>query len=168
MYTLITGGEEAQEFEVSHAVASMSKLVSTMMNDPKDEEEQQPIPLPNITSDKLVKILTYCHLYQQEAMRELKRPLENEDLSQLVQEPFVTFINQFKNDAELGHFTEAVNYMDIPPLQDLCSAKITSYIKNKTPEQIRKNLGIVVKLSNEEEKKVEEEVEMIKAAVVKK
>ena len=55
------------------------------------------------------------------------------------------------------HLTLAANYLDIRPLVDLCSAKIASLIKGKTPEEIRANLNIVNDFSAEEEAVVREE-----------
>ena len=57
----------------------------------------------------------------------------------------------------LYHLTLAANYLDISPLLDLCSARIASFIKDKTVEQIRENLGIVCDFTPEEEAQVREE-----------
>jgi S-phase kinase-associated protein 1 len=51
----------------------------------------------------------------------------------------------------------ASNYLDIKPLLDLCCAKIASFIKNKTPEEIRVNLDIINDFSPEEEAQVRNE-----------
>jgi S-phase kinase-associated protein 1 len=51
----------------------------------------------------------------------------------------------------------AANYMDIQPMLDLCFAKLASYIKNKSVEQIRTNLDIVCDFTPEEEAAVREE-----------
>jgi S-phase kinase-associated protein 1 len=77
-------------------------------------------------------------------------------LDNLVQEFYAKFINGCDTD-QLFHLTLAANYMDIKPLLDLCSAKIDSFIKGKTPEQIRENLGIVCDFSPEEEAQIREE-----------
>lgn len=47
--------------------------------------------------------------------------------------------------------------MDIQALLDLCSAKIASCIRGKTPEQIRANFCIVNDFSPDEEAQVREE-----------
>lgn len=57
----------------------------------------------------------------------------------------------------LYNLTLAANYLDIPPLLDLCSARIASFIKDKTVEQIRANLNIVVDMTPEEEAQIREE-----------
>ena len=57
----------------------------------------------------------------------------------------------------LFNLTLAANYLDIKPLLDLCCARIASFIKNKTPEEIRVNLDIVNDFSPEEEAQVRSE-----------
>lgn len=47
--------------------------------------------------------------------------------------------------------------MDIKPLLDLCCARIASFIKGKTPEQIRTNLNIPNDFTPEEEAAVKAE-----------
>lgn len=57
----------------------------------------------------------------------------------------------------LFNLTLAANYLDIKPLLDLCCAKISSLIKNKTPEEIRVNLDIVNDFTPEEEAQLRQE-----------
>lgn len=82
--------------------------------------------------------------------------MKDADLTKLVQEFYATFIMSTDNDT-LYHLTLAGNYLDISPLLDLCSARIASFIKDKTVEQIRENLGIVCDFTPEEEAQVREE-----------
>ena len=84
------------------------------------------------------------------------QPLKDADLTKLIQEFYATFIMSTDNDT-LYHLTLAANYLDISPLLDLCSARIASFIKDKTVEQIRENLNIVCDFTPEEEAIVREE-----------
>lgn len=81
------------------------------------------------------------------------QPLQDSDLSRLVQPWYFHFIDRVSND-EIFQLTMAANYLHIQPLLDLCFAKIASGIKGKTPEEIRANLGIEVDFSQEEEAKI--------------
>lgn len=38
----------------------------------------------------------------------------------------------------------ASHYLDIPPLTRLCAAKVATYIKGKTPDEVREAFGIVL------------------------
>jgi len=74
----------------------------------------------------------------------------------LVQPFYSKYIIDLDNE-RLAHLTLAANYLDIKPLLDLCCARITSFIKGKTPQEIRTNLGIVVDMTPEEVAQIEEE-----------
>ena len=82
--------------------------------------------------------------------------LKDTDLTKLIQPFYAQFIMSTDND-QLFNLTLAANYLDITPLLDLCSARIASFIKGKTVEEIRTNLGIVCDFSPEEEAQVREE-----------
>ncbi len=66
---------------------------------------------------------------------------------------YAEFITSLDKDT-LFNLTLAANYLDIKPLLELCCARIASFIKNKTPEEIRVNLDIVNDFSPEEEQQV--------------
>ena len=51
----------------------------------------------------------------------------------------------------------AANYMDIKPLLDLTCAKVADSLKNKTPEQIRKQFNIVNDFEPGEEERIRSE-----------
>lgn len=82
--------------------------------------------------------------------------MQDSDLGILVQTFYADFIESTNNET-LFNLTLAANYLDIKPLLDLCCARIASFIKGKTPEEIRTNLGIVVDFTPEEEAQVREE-----------
>lgn len=85
-----------------------------------------------------------------------EQPLKDANLTRLVQIQFSNFITDLDNDT-LYSLTLAANYLDIPPLLDLCSARIASFIKGKTVDEIRANLNIVCDFTPEEEAVVREE-----------
>eukprot|EP01031_Cornospumella_fuschlensis_P025062 gene25062-30271_t len=144
---LVSGDNE--EFRVPLGVAEMSQLVKTMVSEDQDEEERR-VPLPNVRKEILSKVLEYCTHYAAEPMVEFVKPLQDADLSMLVQKFYVDFINGLDKET-FYNLTLAANYMDIKPLLDLCCAKIASLIKGKTPEEIRVNLDITNDFTPEEE-----------------
>eukprot|EP01039_Chlorochromonas_danica_P000388 gene388-421_t len=151
--TLISS--DGDEFKVSHKVASMSGLATTMIGDDDGEDEKR-VPLPNVKKEILSKVLEFCNHYQEEPMTEFVKPLQDSDLSMLIQKFYVDFINSMDKE-NFYQLTLAANYMDIKPLLDLCCAKVASLIKGKTPEEIRVNLDISNDFTPEEEAKVREE-----------
>merc|ERR1711924_381813 len=53
--------QEGDQFEVEVKVAKMSELVKTMIPEEADEDEEaQEIPLPNVKSHVLAKVIEFC------------------------------------------------------------------------------------------------------------
>lgn len=72
-------------------------------------------------------------------------------------QPWYADFIESKSNSEVLRLTLAANYLDIRPLLDLNCARIASFIKGKTPEEIRTNLGIVVDFTHEEEAQIRAE-----------
>eukprot|EP00388_Colpodella_angusta_P026732 GDKK01006832.1.p1 GENE.GDKK01006832.1~~GDKK01006832.1.p1 ORF type:complete len:173 (-),score=51.35 GDKK01006832.1:349-867(-) len=147
---------EGESFSVPLEVAKMSTLVGTMLSGDEEEDQDKEIPLPNVKAPILAKVIEFCKHHVTDPMTPFEKPLKDADLTKLIQEFYATFIMSTDNDT-LYHLTLAANYLDISPLLDLCSARIASFIKDKTVEQIRENLNIVCDFTPEEEAQVREE-----------
>lgn len=145
--------QEGNTFQVERKVAKMSELVKTMVSD--DDDEQQEIPLPNVKSEILGKVIEFCRRYMEEPMTEIEKPLKSANMHEVVQEWYATFVDV--EQETLFELILAANYMDIKPLLDLTCATVASMIKGKTPEEIRKTFNIVNDFTPEEEAQVREE-----------
>ena len=123
------GGDQ---FEVEVKVAKMSELVKTMIPEEADEDEEaQEIPLPNVKSHVLAKVIEFCRRYAEEPMSEIEKPLKSANMHEVVQEWYANYVDV---DQELlFELILAANYMDIKPLLDLTCATVASMIKGKTP-----------------------------------
>mmetsp|Transcript_24924 Transcript_24924/g.25142 ORF Transcript_24924/g.25142 Transcript_24924/m.25142 type:complete len:179 (-) Transcript_24924:207-743(-) len=150
---LISSGGEM--FDVPLAEAKMSELVKTMIDDEQDENEAQEIPLPNVKTPILAKVIEFTHHYKAEPMTEIEKPLKSANMMEIVQEWYANFVN-VEQDV-LFEMILAANYMDIKPLLDLTCATVASMIKGKTPEEIRRQFNIVNDFTPEEEAQVREE-----------
>eukprot|EP01039_Chlorochromonas_danica_P003851 gene3851-4208_t len=147
--------QEGESFDVPLEVAKMSELAKTMIDEDQDDEEAQEIPLPNVKSSILAKVIEFAHHYRQEPMNEIEKPLKSAQMSEVVQEWYANFVSI---DQEiLFELILAANYMDIKPLLDLTCATVASLIKGKSPEEIRKQFNIVNDFTPEEEAQVREE-----------
>jgi len=147
--------QEGESFDVSLAVACMSELVKTMIDEEQDDEEAQEIPLPNVKSSILAKVIEFTQHYKQEPMTEIEKPLKSANMTEVVQEWYANFASL--EQEVLFELILAANYMDIKPLLDLTCARVASLIKGKTPEEIRKTFNIVNDFTPEEEAQVREE-----------
>jgi S-phase kinase-associated protein 1 len=65
--------QEGESFDVPLDVAKMSELVKTMIDEDQDEEEAQEIPLPNVKSAILAKVIEFAHHYRREPMNEIEK-----------------------------------------------------------------------------------------------
>jgi S-phase kinase-associated protein 1 len=65
--------QEGESYDVPMSFAKLSQLVKTMIDDDQDDEEAQEIPLPNVKSAILAKIVEFCHHYHAEPMNEIEK-----------------------------------------------------------------------------------------------
>ena len=152
--------QEGDKFEVPKKVAIMSELVKTMIEDENDDEDgdedEQEIPLPNVKSSVLAKVIEFCNYHtDNKPMQEIEKPLKSANMHDVVEPWDANFVDI--EQELLFELILAANYMDIKSLLDLTCAKVASMIKGKTPEEIRKTFNIVNDFTPEEEAQVREE-----------
>ncbi|KAF5729521.1 SKP1-like protein 1B-like [Tripterygium wilfordii] len=134
--TLVSSDGEV--FEVEEAVVMEAAAIKRMI---EDDCADGKIPLPNVKSKTLSKILEYCmkHAEDKDAAGNLK-----------------SFDSDFmKVDTNtLYDLLMAANYLEIKKLLGLCCQTVTDMIKGKTPEQIRETFNIKNDFSAEEEDEI--------------
>ena len=135
--------KEGETFEVPLEVAHMSELIKGMM-DTDDEDDGSnngvttgaviEMPLPNVKSDVLKKVISFCEHHLKEPMAEIEKPLKSPCMADVVQRWYSDFVGEpAKKDQEmLFELLLASNYMDFKPLLDLTCATVASMIKGKT------------------------------------
>lgn len=65
--------QEGESFDVPLTVGKMSELVKTMIDDDQEEDEAQEIPLPNVKSAILAKVIEFAQHYKTEPMNEIEK-----------------------------------------------------------------------------------------------
>jgi len=79
--------QEGDQFEVEVSVAKMSELVKTMIpEEADDDDEAQEIPLPNVKSHVLAKVIEFCRRYTEDPMADIEKPLKSANMHEVVQE----------------------------------------------------------------------------------
>nr|CCA15417.1 Skp1like protein putative [Albugo laibachii Nc14] len=146
---------DGDSFEVSRSVASMSELVKTLIADGTDDQEIQEIPLPNVKSTVLSRVIEFCSHHLTNPMEDIDKPLKSSDMQEVVSEWDANFVDV--EQELLFELILAANYMDIKSLLDLACAKVASMIKGKTPQEIRDTFNIVNDFTPEEESQIREE-----------
>ncbi|CAL0331928.1 unnamed protein product [Lupinus luteus] len=137
---------DGEAFEVEEAVALESQTIKHMI---EDDCADNGIPLPNVTSKILAKVIEYCKKHV-EATSSEEKP-NDEDLKAWDAD-FVKV-----DQATLFDLILAANYLNIKSLLDLTCQTVADMIKGKTPEEIRKTFNIKNDFTPEEEEEVRRE-----------
>jgi S-phase kinase-associated protein 1 len=150
--TITLVSSDGEKYQISDKAAKRSQLIKGVMDDFPDDPE---VPLHNVKSTILEKIIKYLEYYKDTEPREIEKPLPSNNFNECVDSWDYNFI-----DLELDVIFEmilAANYMDIKPLMELASSKVASIIKGKSPEDIRKTFNIQNDFTPEEEAQIREE-----------
>ena len=148
--------KEGDVHEVPVAVAKMSTLVATTIDDDDDDDDEdvdREIPLPNVKDDVLTKVIEYCkHHTTVEPMTQIQTPLKSSKIEDLVQTWYADFVKV--EQPLLFELVTAANFMDIKPLLDLTCLAVSVSIKGKTASELRTIFNISNEFSPEEEAQV--------------
>jgi S-phase kinase-associated protein 1 len=120
-----------------------------------DDEQTIEIPLPNVKSQVLQKVIEFCEHHLEQPMTEIEKPLKSQVMADVVQKWYADFVEL--EQVLLFELILAANYMDIKPLLDLTCATVASMIKGKSPDDIRATFNITNDFSPEEEAQVRDE-----------
>ncbi|KAF3963018.1 hypothetical protein ACB098_02G206200 [Castanea mollissima] len=137
---------DGEAFEVEEAVALESQTIKHMI---EDDCADNGIPLPNVTSKILAKVIEYCKKHVESTSSDERT--SDEDLKAWDTE-FVRV-----DQATLFDLILAANYLNIKSLLDLTCQTVADMIKGKTPEEIRKTFNIKNDFTPEEEEEVRRE-----------
>ncbi|KAI4389988.1 hypothetical protein MLD38_002147 [Melastoma candidum] len=142
---IVLRSSDGESFEVEEAVALESQTIKHMI---EDDCADSGIPLPNVNSKILAKVIEYCkkHVDSSKASSSLDEELKIWDAD------FVKV-----DQATLFDLILAANYLNIKGLLDLTCQTVADMIKGKTPEEIRKTFNIKNDFTPEEEEEVRRE-----------
>lgn len=145
--------QDGNSFEVSLDVAKMSETIKNLI---EDAGTDNPVPLPNVSSVILAKVVEYCqyhHAHPVVLSDENKDEKRTDDISGWD-------LDFCKVDQKtLFDLILAANYLDIKDLLDLTCKTVANMIKGKTPEEIRKTFNIKNDFTPEEEEQIRKENE---------
>jgi S-phase kinase-associated protein 1 len=148
-------GTDGFSFNVSLEACNLSDLMKSVIEDAGDDAQTE-IPLPNVPSNVLEKIVEFMQCYTETPMSEIEKPLKSPDLIEVVGEKYANLVNI---DQELLiQMMGAADYMGIQSLLDLTCAKVASIIHGKTPSELRKMFNLENDFTLEEERKLCKEI----------
>ncbi|XP_009624361.1 SKP1-like protein 1A [Nicotiana tomentosiformis] len=147
MKMIVLKSSDGETFEVEESVAVESQTIKHMI---EDDCADTSIPLPNVTSKILAKVIEYCK-------RHVDAASKTEDKS--VEDDLKAFDADFVkvDQSTLFDLILAANYLNIKSLLDLTCQTVADMIKGKTPEEIRKTFNIKNDFTPDEEEEVRRE-----------
>ncbi|GAC94793.1 ubiquitin ligase complex [Pseudozyma hubeiensis SY62] len=118
-------------------------------------DTDQPIPLVNVSSNVLKKVLEYCSHHRGDPPAPADDAEESRRRTTDISDWDAKFIQV--DQEMLFEIILAANYLDIKPLLDVGCKTVANMIKGKTPEEIRKLFNIQNDFSAEEEAQIRKE-----------
>lgn len=117
--------------DLSARAAELSGLVRNMLDGDDDDDEENQIPLPNVGSAALRKVIEFCEHHVGDPMDAIERPLRSTKMSDSVNAWYSSFVDDLWEQDESFFFEVmmAANYMEISPLLDLTCARFTGELK---------------------------------------
>ncbi|WVZ58695.1 hypothetical protein U9M48_008937 [Paspalum notatum var. saurae] len=139
---IVLKSSDGEEFQVEEAVAMESQTLRHMI---EDDCAENGIPLLNVTSNILAKVIEYCNKH----IHDTKSAADTFNAS-----PFGAGEDLKNWDLE---FVKAANYLGIKGLLDLTCQTVADMTKGKSPEEIREMFNIKNDLTPEEEEEIRKE-----------
>ncbi|XP_016464888.1 SKP1-like protein 1 [Nicotiana tabacum] len=144
-----------KEFEVEEAAVIQSEMIKNMI---EDGCATSVIPLPNIDSNTLSKVIEYLnkHITRDEDEDEDDDKDKGKEAETGDEEDLKEFDEKFVNMGweELFDIIMAANYLNIHELMELCCQSAADRLKNKSVRAVREMLKITNDLTEEEEKEI--------------
>ncbi|KAF8595020.1 S-phase kinase-associated protein 1A-like protein [Ceratobasidium sp. AG-I] len=155
---MILISNDNEQFEVGWDVYRRIGIFSPQ-DDPANAPSE-PIPLANVSSKVLKKVLEYLEHHRNDPL-----PTSEGSDAEFSRRPLVPKTSEWDErfiqvDQEtLFEIILAANYLEIKPLLDLGTRRVADMIKGQTPEEIRKMFNIVNEFTPEEEAQIQKERE---------
>ena len=147
-------------FDVDMDVAKLSSTIKTMLEDlaVADDEDDEPVPLPNVNAAILRKVITWCTHHKDDVLPQEDEVTEAREKRTDDIDPWdMEFLKV--DQGTLFELILAANYLDIKGLLDVTCKTVANMIKGKTPEEIRKTFNIKNDFTPEEEEQIRKENE---------
>ncbi|CAF1170533.1 unnamed protein product [Rotaria sp. Silwood1] len=143
-------------FDVELEIANQAITIKTMLEDLGMGEEGEVIPLPNVSSAILKKVIQWATHHKGDP------PLPEDDENGEKNTNDISLWDQEFLKVDQGTLFElilAANYLDIKGLLDVTCKSVANMIKGKTPEEIRRTFNIKNDFTPQEEEQIKKENE---------
>ena len=146
---------DGEIFSVELAIARKSITIKTMIEDLKlEENDENLVPLPNLTSQVLKMIIEWCTYHKDEpAPPEVEETKGNGVVITTWDHDFLEV-----DQSKLFELVLAANFLDIKGLIKIGCKTIANMIGEKSPEDIRKSFNIKNDFTPEQEEKIRKQL----------
>lgn len=148
---------DGEIFDTEIQIAKCSGTIKTMLEDlGVDEGEDEVVPLPNVNSSILRKVLQWAAYHKDDP-----QPAEDDENKEKRTDDISSWDADFLkvDQGTLFELILAANYLDIKGLLDVTCKTVANMIKGKTPDEIRKTFNIKNDFTAQEEEQVRKENE---------
>ena len=133
---LITSDGEV--FEIDEKIATLSGLLVDFVNEDEDGDKDEPIPLANVTSDVMKKVIEWAEHHKDDDPSQDEK--EGERRLDVISSWDKNFLKV--DQGMLFSLILAANYLKIDGLLDLATSTVSNMIRGKSPEEIRQMFNI--------------------------
>jgi len=130
--------------------------VKDACGDDDDNGSPEDVEIIKVDSSCLQKVVEFLKHYDEEPLKEIKTPLEENTFDGVVKQKWYQDFVKGVDQPMLFDLVTAANFMAIQPLLDLTCLQVSCQLMGKSAEEIRVILNIP-KLTPEEEAKAREE-----------
>lgn len=148
---------DGSSFKLNTDLIKRSIFLSELYN----EYKEALIEIPDVKGPVMKLIVEWLEKHNGENEPKIPpQPLRNYDIAEVVGKWENDFMDKVyaKNFNNLFEFLNAVNYLNIPPLLELASAKTACLTKDLTPKEFKDLFKIEEDCNEEDIKKIEKEV----------
>lgn len=148
---------DGEIFETDTQIAKCSGTIKTMLEDcGMDDEEEAVVPLPNVNSAILRRVLQWAHYHKDDPT-----PTDDDENKEKRTDDISSWDADFLkvDQGTLFELILAANYLDTKGLLDVTCKTVANMIKGKSPEEIRKTFNIKNDFTPAEEDQVRKENE---------
>ena len=138
---------DGQVFEVDENILEKSSVLKNLANDFQEPEYE--LPTNEVNGKTLSKIIDYLKEYKDKKPKEIPKPLPNDDLESIISKWDAQFIMPLSLE-ECVDIVNAANFLDIPDLVNLSSARLAFELINCPIEEAKKKFGVVDDMTVEE------------------
>ena len=144
--------KDGKVYKINRKAAELSGMLSEM----KEVDDTLAIPLNDIDSKTIEKVIEYLTHFNGNKPQEIQKPLLSTDMKKITDEWSAEFIDKLSIE-EIVNLTASAHYFKIDCLLNLCCAKIVSLCKGKSESDIFKIFGVPENyFSSEQKEKIKE------------